>query len=66
MRQLGADSVPPSVAPSLRMGLIDMSRRNNLLFYKPVIRGTLELPVSARLLSLLNDREAVQIIDLLV
>ena len=26
--------------------LIDLSRRNNLLFYKPVASGTLELPIS--------------------
>lgn len=45
--------------------LIDLSRRNNLLFYKLVIRGTLELPVSAQLLSLINDRETVPISDLL-
>lgn len=45
--------------------LIDLSRRNNLLFYKPVIRGTLELPVGGQLLSLLNNRGAVPISDLL-
>jgi very-short-patch-repair endonuclease len=45
--------------------LIDLSRRNNLLFYKPVIRGTLELPVSTQLTALLSDREAVPISELL-
>jgi hypothetical protein len=29
--------------------LIDLSRRNNLLFYKPILSGTLELPVGDQL-----------------
>jgi len=59
------NSLIQAAADGWKDRLIDLSRRNNLLFYKPVIRGTLELPVSAQLLSLLTDREAVPISDLL-
>ena len=29
--------------------LIDLSRRNNLLFYRPLVNGTLEFPISPSL-----------------
>ena len=45
--------------------LIDLSRRNNLLFYKPVSSSTLELPVSPRMLRFLSDGETLPISDLL-
>jgi very-short-patch-repair endonuclease len=45
--------------------LIDLSRRNNLLFYKPVSSGTLELPVTPRMMEFLSDCEALPISDLL-
>ena len=59
------NSLIAAAADGWKDRLIDLSRRNNLLFYKPVIRGTLELPIGAQLLFLLNDREAVPIRDLL-
>lgn len=45
--------------------LIDLSRRNNLLFYKPVTSGTLELPVTPRMMEFLRDGETLPISDLL-
>ena len=45
--------------------LIDLSRRNNLLFYKPTISGTLELPVTPRMIDFLSDGEPLPISDLL-
>jgi len=45
--------------------LIDLSRRNNLLYYKPVKSGTLELPMGSRLLEFLSDGDPVQISELL-
>src|SRR5271170_4022553 len=45
--------------------LIDLSRRNNLLFYKPAISGTLELPVTSRMMAFLSDGESLPISDLL-
>jgi hypothetical protein len=45
--------------------LIDLSRRNNLLFYKPLSGGTLELPVSPRMMAFLSDGETLPISDLL-
>jgi very-short-patch-repair endonuclease len=45
--------------------LIDLSRRNNLLFYKPVTSGTLELPISPRMIAFLRDGETLPISDLL-
>jgi very-short-patch-repair endonuclease len=44
--------------------LIDLSRRNNLLFYKQTSSGTLELPVSQRLMEFLGDGESVAISEL--
>jgi len=44
--------------------LIDLSRRNNLLFYKPVISGTLELPFSERMRDFLSDGQTATISDL--
>src|ERR1700679_3160902 len=44
--------------------LIDLSRRNNLLFYKPVMSGTLELPLSPRMMAFLSDGEAGAIREL--
>ena len=44
--------------------LIDLSRRNNLLFYKQTASGTLELPVSQRLMEFLGDGESVAITEL--
>jgi very-short-patch-repair endonuclease len=45
--------------------LIDLSRRNNLLFYKPLSGGTLELPVTPRMMEFLSDGETLPISDLL-
>jgi very-short-patch-repair endonuclease len=45
--------------------LIDLSRRNNLLFYKPTQSGTLELPVSPAMMEFLRDGETVPISELL-
>lgn len=44
--------------------LIDLSRRNNLLFYKPVSSGTLELPVSDKLIELITYGETTPIGEL--
>src|ERR1039458_6107382 len=44
--------------------LIPLSRRNNLLFYKPVISGTLELPFSERMRDFLSDGQTAAISDL--
>jgi hypothetical protein len=44
--------------------LIDLSRRNNLLFYKPVASGTLELPFSKRMQDFLSDGQTATISDL--
>jgi Protein of unknown function (DUF4011) len=45
--------------------LIDLSRRNNLLFYKPVLSGTLELPITPKMMKFLTDGELLPIRDLL-
>src|SRR5580704_9794644 len=45
--------------------LIDLSRRNNLLFYKPVQSGTLELPVSPAMIEFLRNGESLPISELL-
>ncbi len=45
--------------------LIDLSRRNNLLFYKPTTSTTLELPVTPAMMSFLSDGESLPIGDLL-
>jgi Protein of unknown function (DUF4011) len=45
--------------------LIDLSRRNNLLFYKPTASTTLELPVTPAMMSFLADGESLPICDLL-
>ena len=45
--------------------LIDLSRRNNLLFYKPVASGTIELPMSSRMLEFLSGGDPVPISELL-
>ena len=45
--------------------LIDLSRRNNLLFYKPILSGTLELPVGDEMMALLVDGDPIPISDLL-
>src|SRR5437879_1094465 len=45
--------------------LIDLSRRNNLLFYKPTQSGTLELPVSPAMIAFLRDGETLPISELL-
>ncbi len=45
--------------------LIDLSRRNNLLFYKPLQSGTLELPMTDELLAFAIGGEKVKLIDLL-
>ncbi len=44
--------------------LIDLSRRNNLLFYKPLASATLELPFSQRLQDFLSDGQTATISDL--
>ena len=45
--------------------LIDLSRRNNLLYYKPTASTTLELPVTQEMMSFLSDGGPLPIIDLL-
>jgi very-short-patch-repair endonuclease len=45
--------------------LIDLSRRNNLLFYKPVLSGTLELPISPKMMELLKSDESILLQGLL-
>jgi hypothetical protein len=45
--------------------LVDLSRRNNLLFYKPVASGTLELPVTTKMLAFLSVGEPLPLSDLL-
>lgn len=45
--------------------LIDLSRRNNLLFYRPLVNGTLELPISSELTDFLATGEAVPLSELL-
>ena len=45
--------------------LIDLSRRNNLLFYRPLVNGTLELPASPVLTQFLSRGGFVPISDLL-
>ena len=44
--------------------LIDLSRRNNLLFYKPLVNGTLELPFTSELTEFLASGESVALTDL--
>src|ERR1700722_16069849 len=45
--------------------LIDLSRRNNLLYYKPTATTTLELPVTQEMMSFLSDGGPLLITDLL-
>jgi Protein of unknown function (DUF4011) len=45
--------------------LIDLSRRNNLLFYRPTSSSTLELPITTSLLAFLGDCEALPIRELM-
>jgi very-short-patch-repair endonuclease len=45
--------------------LIDLSRRNNLLYYKPTISSTLELPVTPGMMSFLSDGEPLPLRELL-
>ncbi len=45
--------------------LIDLSRRNNLLYYKPTASTTLELPVTPVMMSFLSEGEPLPISDLL-
>ena len=63
------DLLRESLIDSARDGwtnrLIDLSRRNNLLFYKPVLSGTLELPITPKMMEFLTDREDLPIRDLL-
>jgi hypothetical protein len=45
--------------------LIDLSRRNNLLYYKPTASTTLEFPVTQELMSFLSDSRPRPISDIL-
>ena len=45
--------------------LIDLSRRNNLLYYRPTASTTIELPVTQELNSFLSDGGPMPISDLL-
>ena len=45
--------------------LVDLSRRNNLFFYRPVASGTLELPVTTKTLAFLSEGEPLPLSDLL-
>jgi hypothetical protein len=45
--------------------LIDLSRRNNLPFYKPVASGTLELPFGQRMQEFLNNGQTATVGDLI-
>jgi hypothetical protein len=38
--------------------LVDLSCCNNLLFYKPVLSGTLEFPITPKMMAFLTNREA--------
>jgi hypothetical protein len=72
-------SQPLSVAPELRLReslieasreawknrLIDLSRRNNLLFYRPLVNGTLELPVSSRMMQFILEGGSLAVSELL-
>lgn len=44
--------------------LIDLSRRNNLLYYRPLVNGTLELPLSSELDSFLVGAKAIPISEI--
>src|SRR6266567_7765889 len=63
----GADPVDPSRTQLIETArknwidrLIDLSRRNNLLFYRPVLSGTLDIPEGIPALTNLLAGEAVQ------
>ena len=72
-------SQPQSVAPESRLReslieasreawknrLIDLSRRNSLLFYRPLVNGTLELPVSSRLMQFILEGGSLAVSELL-
>jgi Protein of unknown function (DUF4011) len=45
--------------------LIDLSRRNNLLFYRPLVDGTLELPISPMLTQFVLEGGPIALTDLL-
>jgi very-short-patch-repair endonuclease len=45
--------------------LIDLSRRNNLLFYRPLVNGTLELPTSPTLTQFIREGGSTGLTDLL-
>jgi very-short-patch-repair endonuclease len=63
------DSLRQSLIDAARDGwtsrLIDLSRRNNLLFYKPIQSATLELPVTPSLMGFLTQVKPLPIGDLL-
>ena len=44
--------------------LIDLSRRNNLLYYRPLVNGTLELPPSPELVTFLAGGKAVPLSEI--
>lgn len=44
--------------------LIDLSRRNNLLFYRPLVNGTLELPMRPTLSQFVQEGGSIALTDL--
>ncbi|WP_162601767.1 AAA domain-containing protein [Occallatibacter savannae] len=44
--------------------LIDLSRRNNLLFYRPLVNGALELPIGQELIRFLSSGNSIAVAEL--
>ena len=59
------DSLVTASRDAWKTRLIDLSRRNNLLFYRPLVNGTLELPISSELTDFLSAGRAIPLSDLL-
>jgi len=45
--------------------LIDLSRRNNLLFYRPLVNGSLELPISSAMMQFIFEGGSLAVSELL-
>lgn len=59
------ESLVATARDAWKTRLIDLSRRNNLLFYRPLVNGTLELPVGPVLSQFLSRGGSVPISELL-
>jgi very-short-patch-repair endonuclease len=59
------ESLVTSSRDAWKNRLIDLSRRNNLLFYRPLINGALELPVTPALTKFISDSGSVAIEEIL-